>query len=256
MQDDAVALSLGLPGFRVLKCVETPVGLEISVETTAPAGLCPACHAVALEPKERPLVVVRDLPIQGLPTYLIWRKRRFRCPACGRSFTESCEEIPPRARTTRERSSPCAPLHAVEGHLLIPRDAPRLLGVDEAAHKKGQDYKIQPIAIRADPPNCFNAVEGASSLSLRCERSLRVYGAGLLLRELSPLIHEEPKIRADHVTQQRTDVRPLQQAWLAELPFDRTTEDVETSSPGIRATADRTRSTSALSRSSRLRLRN
>jgi len=46
-------------------------------------------------------VRVRDLPLAGRVTYLLWRKRRYRCRGCGRTFTESHPELPARQRTTR-----------------------------------------------------------------------------------------------------------------------------------------------------------
>jgi transposase len=46
-------------------------------------------------------VRVRDLPVAGRRTFLLWRKRRFRCRACGRSFTESHPELPSRQRVSR-----------------------------------------------------------------------------------------------------------------------------------------------------------
>jgi transposase len=51
--------------------------------------------------KERPVVRVRDLPIVGRVTHLVWRKRRSRCRGCGGSFTESHPELPARQRVTR-----------------------------------------------------------------------------------------------------------------------------------------------------------
>jgi transposase len=46
-------------------------------------------------------VRVRDLPLAGRVTHLVWRKRRYRCAECGRTFTESHLELPPRQRVTR-----------------------------------------------------------------------------------------------------------------------------------------------------------
>jgi hypothetical protein len=46
-------------------------------------------------------VRVRDLPIAGRRTFLLWRKRRFCCRVCGRTFTERHEELPSRQRVTR-----------------------------------------------------------------------------------------------------------------------------------------------------------
>jgi hypothetical protein len=44
---------------------------------------------------------VRDLPIAGRVTYLVWRKRRYRCAGCGHTFTEYPPELPARQRVTR-----------------------------------------------------------------------------------------------------------------------------------------------------------
>jgi transposase len=44
------------------------------------------------------VVRVRDLPIAGRVTHLVWRKRRYRCRGCGKSFTETHPELPPRQR--------------------------------------------------------------------------------------------------------------------------------------------------------------
>jgi transposase len=46
-------------------------------------------------------VRVRDLPLAGRVTHLVWRKRRYGCAGCGRTFTESHPELPPRRRVTR-----------------------------------------------------------------------------------------------------------------------------------------------------------
>jgi transposase len=119
------------------------------------------------EPKQRPEVVVRDLPISGRPTVLVWRKRRWRCTSCGKSFTESHPQIPPRARMTTRFKVHLATRAKAEGNFaqvarsegvaydtvarahrtraeliraLRPRPAPTVPAIDEAAFKKGQDY--------------------------------------------------------------------------------------------------------------------
>ncbi len=40
------------------------------------------------------------LPIGGRATVLRWRKRRYRCASCARTFTETDPELPPRQRVT------------------------------------------------------------------------------------------------------------------------------------------------------------
>jgi transposase len=92
---------LGLEGFTVTSVEERGDELDLEVELVAGGGCCPRCGRASCEVKERPLVRVRDLPIAGRRTFLVWRKRRFRCCACGCTFTERHEELPPRQRVTR-----------------------------------------------------------------------------------------------------------------------------------------------------------
>ena len=47
------------------------------------------------------MVRVRDLSIAGKAVWLRWRKRRYRCQGCRRTFTESHAELPSRQRVTR-----------------------------------------------------------------------------------------------------------------------------------------------------------
>jgi transposase len=115
--------------------------------------------------KERPRVRVRDLPIAGRRTTLCWRKRRYRCGACRRTFTESHPELPPRQRVTaRFRRLLFARVRGGGAHAEVARQeqtsryqvdrafclgaagelaarrgepAPRRLALDEAAHRRG-----------------------------------------------------------------------------------------------------------------------
>ena len=100
MHDDLTRL-VGLEGFEVTRVVEVGGRLDLEVELAARAGCCPRCGRASLEVKDRPRVRVRYLPIAGRVTYLVWRKRRYRCAACGRTFTESDPELPARQRVTR-----------------------------------------------------------------------------------------------------------------------------------------------------------
>jgi transposase len=63
--------------------------------------VCPRRGRSSVEVKDRPVVRVPDLPLAGRVTHLVWRKRRYGCRACGRAFTESHPELPPRQRVTR-----------------------------------------------------------------------------------------------------------------------------------------------------------
>ena len=100
MHDDLTRL-VGLEGFEVKRVSEVGDQLDLEVELVARAALCPRCGRASLEVKERPRVRVRDLPLAGRRTDLVWRKRRFQCRPCGRTHTEAHPQLPPRQRVTR-----------------------------------------------------------------------------------------------------------------------------------------------------------
>jgi transposase len=167
VRDEITNATLDLEGIVVLAASIGDDQIELVVESRHDAGCCPGCGRAALEPKERPETLIRDLPISGRPTVLVWRKRRWRCASCGRSFTESHPQIPPRARMTVRFKVHLATRATAEGNFAqvartegvaydtvarahraraelvrtaLPRPSPRVLAVDEAAFKKGQDY--------------------------------------------------------------------------------------------------------------------
>src|SRR3954468_3457488 len=85
MQSDVSRL-LGIEGLVVLGVAELEGRLEFLVELAVGAGCCRWCGRGSLVVKERPVVRVRDLPVMGRPVLLCWRKRRFGCEACARTF--------------------------------------------------------------------------------------------------------------------------------------------------------------------------
>ena len=90
------ALLVGLPDVNVLGVEEACNGLLcVHVETRGPRPCCPGCDG-SLRVKDRPVVVLVDLPCFGRPTRLAWRKFRWACPnrSCPvGSFTESVPQI-------------------------------------------------------------------------------------------------------------------------------------------------------------------
>ncbi len=99
MSEQLTAL-LGLPGVQVLSMSERGDELELSVELSSVPYGCPRCASTSIELKERALVRVRDLAIGARRTTLAWRKRRYRCRACRRSFSEAHTELPARQRVS------------------------------------------------------------------------------------------------------------------------------------------------------------
>jgi transposase len=84
---DHISRLVGLDGFEGKRVVEVGGRLELEVELGAGAGCCPDCGRSSVDIKERPVVRVRDLPLADKAVR--WRKRRYRCRGCGRTFTES-----------------------------------------------------------------------------------------------------------------------------------------------------------------------
>lgn len=105
----AVAL-VGMGGFAVTGHVHRDGELWLAVETVHDRVWCPVC-GVRATGNGRRRVMVRDLPIAGTPTVLVWAKRTWRCrePLCPRgSWSETSPHIAARASLTeRARREIC-----------------------------------------------------------------------------------------------------------------------------------------------------
>jgi transposase len=194
---DHVSRLVGLEGFEVTRVVDVGDRLDLEVEPVARAGCCPHCGRGSIDVKDRPVVRVRDLPIAGRVTYLVWRKRRYCCRGCGRSFTESHPELPARQRVTRrfrrrlfervrggaahaevarcERTTRYQVARAfragAEDELEARREArpPRRLSLDEAHHRRGRE--LATVVSDLDYQRVVEVLDGRSRR--RVERYLR-----------------------------------------------------------------------------------
>ena len=88
------ALLVGLPDVRVLGVGEWPQWLRIVMMTDVDRPSC--CDRPAYRHGVREVTLV-DLPVFGRPARLVWRKQRWRCPSCHRSWTTQ----DPRIASTR-----------------------------------------------------------------------------------------------------------------------------------------------------------
>ena len=196
MQDDLSRL-VGLEGFEVKGVIERGDRLDLEVELVARAGCCPGCGRSSVDVKERPRVRVRDLPVAGRLTHLVWRKRRYHCGGCGRTFTESHPELPARQRVTRrfrrrllervrgggahaevareERTTRYQVARAfgagAEDELEARREARpvRRLSLDEAHHRRGRE--LATVVSDLDRRRVVEVLDGRSRR--RVERYLR-----------------------------------------------------------------------------------
>jgi transposase len=165
MQDDVSRL-VGIDRMVVTGVLELGRQLEIEVESTREVGCCRWCARASLLVKDRPVVRVRDLPVAGRVTFLRWRKRRFWCESCERTFTETHPALPSRQRVSaRFRAHLFDRVQGGGAHAEVARDErtsryqvykafdvagdelvawrenrpPRRLSLDEAHHRRGRE---------------------------------------------------------------------------------------------------------------------
>ena len=108
---------VGMPGF-VVGAQELVAGeLWLYVETTVDVVGCPECGSRATG-HGRSHTAVRDLPIAGRPTVLMWAKRRWSCCDADcevNTFSETSEAIAPRAVLTQRARKRLAEMVNVDG---------------------------------------------------------------------------------------------------------------------------------------------
>lgn len=102
--DDPLALTqvLDLPEFVVtqIEHVEQAGYLVIGCHVAAASAVCPRCAQRSWQIHQLHPRRVRDRSWSGLPTYLEFAARRFKCRCCRRPFTEPLAGLASHARTT------------------------------------------------------------------------------------------------------------------------------------------------------------
>lgn len=165
MRSDVSRL-VGIDGLVVVGVLDHGWWVELEVELAARAGCCRWCGRGVLRVKDRDVVRVRDLPLAGRLTFLLWRKRRYWCEGCERTFTETHPALPSRQRVTaRFRARLLERCRGGAAHAEVARDEhttryqvetafqwggdallaareqrpPRRLSLDEAHHRRGRE---------------------------------------------------------------------------------------------------------------------
>ena len=100
MRDDCIAVALGLPQLRILWQKELGGHFEITVIYRRKEAICPRCGKVTTKEHDRRPQYKQDRRLRDKVVLLILMKRRFRCPFCGRVFTEPDEVFSPRRRSS------------------------------------------------------------------------------------------------------------------------------------------------------------
>ena len=94
MSSDAMRVRLHLRQVRVLEVVtDSPSRLEVAVEAAWSSSRCPQCGFKCRRVHDRRVKRVRDRPVSGRETVLLWRRRRWRCDNCGERHLECHREF-------------------------------------------------------------------------------------------------------------------------------------------------------------------
>lgn len=100
MQDDCIAVALGLPELMVLGQIELDDHFEVTVRYRRDKVACPDCGSRMVQKHDSSFQHKRDRKLRDKEVILTLEKRRFRCISCGKVFTEPDEIF-----GTRRRSS-------------------------------------------------------------------------------------------------------------------------------------------------------
>ena len=100
MQDDCIAVALGLPQLRILWQEELEDHFEVTVIYCRGEATCPRCAGMTTKEHDRRQQRKQDRGLRDKVVFLTLMKRRFRCPYCGKVFTEPDEVFGPRRRSS------------------------------------------------------------------------------------------------------------------------------------------------------------
>lgn len=167
--DNDIRISLRLPQLRVLEQRQRDGLIEVDVMFRRPYAVCPGCgyHTRNVHQCRRQKKL--DIPVPGQTLILVLHRRRFRCPQCGKVFTEPDEVCGWRRRTTQRLRQQLyeevrhqtvkqvaddygvgerfvrecfAEYAAVQIEISgVTKDTPEVLGMDEFSVRKGRRYQ-------------------------------------------------------------------------------------------------------------------
>ena len=100
MQEDCIAVALGLPQLKILWQKELEEHFEVTVIYGRERAICPQCDRVAIKEHDRRPQRKQDRRLRDKVVFLTLMKRRFRCSFCGKVFTEPDEVFGSRRRSS------------------------------------------------------------------------------------------------------------------------------------------------------------
>lgn len=100
MRNDFIKNLLGLKGVIVKKVRYKKNFVKIHIELPVKEQTCPHCKAKTTKIKDYRTQIIKDVPMRFKTTLLSYRKRRYQCKQCGKTFYEKAYFLPKRARKT------------------------------------------------------------------------------------------------------------------------------------------------------------
>ena len=100
MQHNFIRNLLDLKGVIVKKVRYKKNFVKIHIELPVREQSCPHCKSKTTKIKDYRTQIIKDIPIRFKTTLLSYRKRRYQCKECGKTFYEKAHFLPKRARKT------------------------------------------------------------------------------------------------------------------------------------------------------------
>ena len=100
MQNNFIRNLLDLKCIIVKKVRYKKNFVKIHIEMPVREQTCPCCKAKTTKIKDYRTQVIKDIPIRFKTTYLSYRKRRYQCKNCGKTFYEYTSFLAKRGRKT------------------------------------------------------------------------------------------------------------------------------------------------------------
>lgn len=105
----SIAKLLDMEHMNIKKVEQNAVSIVLTVEMDRRLTSCPDCGTLTDTIHDYRSQRVKDSPIQGKAVFWIYRKRRYRCPCCGKRFYESNYLLPKWHRLTNRLA-----LHSIQ----------------------------------------------------------------------------------------------------------------------------------------------
>jgi len=99
-QQQFIAKLLDMEHMNFLGVEQSQDTLILKVEMKRRDCSCPACQTLTNQVHDYRFQKVKDSPLQGRPLIWLYRKRRYRCPHCGKRFSEANYLLPKGHRIT------------------------------------------------------------------------------------------------------------------------------------------------------------